>query len=66
MRTLVYHPLENSFLERKHQEISKLCRIYDLYPDELPEHVLNLPARVCNILGVRYIPKSRRSKKDDV
>jgi hypothetical protein len=66
MKTSVYHPQGNSFLERKHQEISKLCRIYGLYPDELPDHVMNLSAQVCNILGIRYIPKKRRSKPDDV
>jgi hypothetical protein len=66
MKTSVYHPQGNSFLERKHQEISKQSRIYGLYPDELPDHVITLSPRVCHILGLRYIPRSRRTKQSDV
>jgi hypothetical protein len=66
MKTSVYHPQGNSFLERKHQEILKLCRIYGLFPEELPEHILNMPPIECNILGLRYIPKSRRTKQENV
>ncbi len=35
--------------------------LYDLFLDELPDHVMNLSARVCSFLEVRYA-KRRRSK----
>jgi hypothetical protein len=67
MKTSVYHPQGNSFLERKHLEISKQCRIHGVDPDKLEESVINSKARVLNVdLAVRYVPKSRRVKSEDV
>jgi hypothetical protein len=39
MKSSVYHPQGNSFVERKHKEISVQCRIHEVYPDELKESV---------------------------
>jgi hypothetical protein len=34
MKSSVYHPQGNSFIERKHLEISKQSRIHEVFPDE--------------------------------
>jgi hypothetical protein len=68
LKTSVYHPQGNSFLERRHLEISKRCRIHGKDPDQLPENVINYNAKVFHVddLAVRYIPKSQRKKSDNV
>ena len=70
MKSSVYHPQGNSFLERKHLEIAKLCGIYDLLPHELSDLILNgaskHPSLQVHNLAVRYVPKSQRNKKDDI
>jgi hypothetical protein len=68
MKSSVYHPQGNSFVERKHKEISVQCRIHEVYPDELKESVLNANAKVLNVdnLVLRYLPKDHRKKSDDV
>ncbi len=70
MKSSVYHPQGNSFLECKHLEIAKLCGIYDLLPHELSDLILNAaskhPSLQVHNLAVRYVPKSQRNKKDDI
>lgn len=64
MKTSVYHPQGNSFLERRHLEISKQCRIHGMSSDELHDDIINYNAKVLHVedLAVRYIPKSQRKK----